>query len=297
MSVSASLKVGPFTSNVLVKRRYLLFYFFIVWSSIFIVQYELWLYFMLASQWEPIWFLTFLPMMIILMYFSLVIASIIFAKLLLVIINIIHEPQEGTFLRDKNDKDYRFWSIRNTIKKWPIWLAHKFPFPFMDNICFKLFGVKTKFSNSLFEGWVDTEFIKFGDDVVVGQSSIIQSSIIIGNLLIIRETIIEDNVRIGAHSVVMPGTYIGSNTILAASSTTHISQELEAGWIYLGVPAKKYKKNRFFEDDAENHIGKKEEDIEELRKKYELLYLKRRDTPKKVLHEREIQRLMRGKGK
>ena len=239
MSISASLKVGPFTSNVLVRKRYLLYYLFLFWSSLFIVQYELWFYFALASTWEAIWFLIFLPIIIVLMYFSLVLISIFLAKILLIIVNMIHPPKEGTFLRDISDKDYRFWSIRNTIKKWPTWLAHKFPFPFLDNICFKLFGVKTKFSNSLFEGWVDTEFIEFGNNVVVGQSSIIQSSIIIGNLLIIRKTVIGDNVRIGAHSIVMPGTKVGENTILAASSTTHISQELDAGWVYLGVPAKK----------------------------------------------------------
>ncbi|MEJ2250354.1 MAG: DapH/DapD/GlmU-related protein [Candidatus Lokiarchaeota archaeon] len=121
-------------------------------------------------------------------------------------------------MRETSNKDYCYWSIRNTIKKWPIWLSHKFPFPFLDNICLKVFGVKTKFSNSLFEGWIDTEFIDIGNNVVLGQGSIIQSSIVIGNLLIIRKTKIGDNVRIGAHSVVMPGTKIGNNSILAASS-------------------------------------------------------------------------------
>ncbi|MEJ2278250.1 MAG: DapH/DapD/GlmU-related protein [Candidatus Lokiarchaeota archaeon] len=146
-------------------------------------------------------------------------------------------------MRETSNKDYCYWSIRNTIKKWPIWLSHKFPFPFLDNICLKVFGVKTKFSNSLFEGWIDTEFIDIGNNVVLGQGSIIQSSIVIGNLLIIRKTKIGDNVRIGAHSVVMPGTKIGNNSILAASSTTTVAQELEENMIYLGIPAKKFKPN------------------------------------------------------
>jgi carbonic anhydrase/acetyltransferase-like protein (isoleucine patch superfamily) len=140
-----------------------------------------------------------------------------------------------------------------------------------------LFGVKTQFSNSLFEGWVDTEFIEFGKNVVVGQASVIQSAVIIGNLFIIRKTIIEDNVRIGAHSVVMPGTHMKKDSVLAASSLTTVGQELEEGWVYLGAPAKKYKRDVFFEDGLEEIIAEQEHDIEELRKKYKELYTRRKD--------------------
>ena len=210
------------------------------------------------------------------MYVTAVFTSLIFAKILLLIVNAIHRPKEGVFLREPSDRDYRYWSLRNTIKRWPTWLAHKFPFPFLDNIVFKTFGVKTKFSNSLFEGWVDCEFIEFGENVVVGQGSIIQSAAIVGNLLIIKKTIIGDNVRIGAHAVIMPGTHIGKNSVLAANSTTIVGQELEEGWIYVGIPAKQFKKNRFFEDGLEDVLGHIE-DVEDLRKKYEELYIKRHD--------------------
>ena len=107
--------------------------------------------------------------------------SLIFAKILLLIVNLVHKPREGVFIRHRSDKDYRYWSLRNTIKKWPIWISHKFPFPFMNNICFMMFGVRTKYSNSLFEGWVDTEFIDIGKNVVVGQGAVVQSAIIVGN--------------------------------------------------------------------------------------------------------------------
>ena len=193
------------------------------------------------------------------------------------IVNAIHKPREGTFLRDKSDKDFRYWSMRNTIKRWPVWLAHKFPFPFLDNLCFKAFGVKTKFNNSLFEGWVDCEFIDFGCNVVVGQGSTIQSSAIIGNLLIIKKTVIGNNVRIGTHSFVMPGTQMGNNSVLVAASATTIGQVLEEGWIYAGIPAVKFKKNKFFEDNLQEIIGGKIKDIDALQKKYEDIYTRRRD--------------------
>ena len=236
----------------------------------FTIQFEFWIYYKFLIN-DAILFIFLLPLLIIIMYISIVVISLIFAKILLWGVNLIHKPRVGTFLRDKSDKNYCYWCIRNTIKKWPTWLSHKFPFPFLDNLCFKMFGVKTTFSNSLFEGWVDTEFIEFGKNVVVGQGSHIQSAVIMGNLLIIRKTIIEDDVRIGTHSVVMPGTHIGKKVALSTWSLTTIGQELEERWIYHGCPAKKFKKNRFFEDGLEDKIQFKaetEERLEEVYKKY-----------------------------
>ena len=290
MSVPTSMRVGPFTPTVLVKKRYLVFYIFLMWISMISVLLEFWFYW----QWlwdpiRPIHFYIFLPLLCFLMYITAVFTSIIFAKILLVIVNVFHKPKEGVFLRDPSDKDYRYWSLRNTIKRWPVWLAHKFPFPFLDNICFKVFGVKTKFSNSLFEGWVDCEFIEFGNNVVVGQGSIVQSAVIVGNLLIIRKTIIDDNVRIGAHAIIMPGTHIGKNCVLAANSVTIVGQELEDGWIYVGVPCKKFKKNRFFEDGLEDVLGQVQ-DVDQLREKYEALYIKRYDQHLTHKEKKEIKR-------
>jgi carbonic anhydrase/acetyltransferase-like protein (isoleucine patch superfamily) len=271
------MRVGPFTPTILVKKSYLLFYFFLIWVSIMPLLLELWVYWRFLWRPRPVHFYTFLPLLCVLMYITITFSGIFFAKILLLIVNAIHKPIEGVFLRVPEDRDYRYWSLRNTIKRWPIWLAHRFPFPgIMDNICFKTFGVKTKISNSLFEGWVDTEFIEFGKDVVVGQGAIVQSAVIIGNLLIIRKTIIEDNVRIGSHAIVMPGTHIGYNCILAANSVTTVGQNLEKGYIYAGIPAKKFKRNYFFEDGLEDKIGHVE-DVEALREKYEQMYTRRYD--------------------
>ena len=277
MSVPANLRVGPHTSLVLVRKKYLILYILEIWISIFIIQFEFWWYWSSLYYTKFVHFVIFLPLLIFVMYISLVFASLLIAKFFLILANLLHKPCQGTFLRDPKDRDYRYWSIRNTIKKWPIWVAHKFPLPFLDNICFKLFGVKTKLTNSLFEGWCDTEFIEFGKNVVIGQASIVQSAVIIGNLLIIRKTIIEDNVRIGAHSVIMPGTHIHRNSMLAASSLTTIGQELEESWIYLGAPARKYKKDVFFEDNLEEVIAGQTHDIEKLGKQYEELYTRRKD--------------------
>jgi carbonic anhydrase/acetyltransferase-like protein (isoleucine patch superfamily) len=161
----------------------------------------------------------------------------------------------------------------------------------MNNLLFKMFGVKTRMSNSLFEGWVDTEFIEFGRDVVVGQGTIVMSSMIIGNLLIIKKTVIDDEVRIGSHAIVMPGTHIKKRSVLASNSVTTVDQKLDEGYIYVGVPAKILKKNYFFEDGLQDRLGQVE-DVEVLREKYEKMYLKRVDE-----HEKESFRERREKKK
>ena len=283
MSVPSSMRVGPFTTTVLAKKKYIIFYLFLIWVSVLSITLEFWIFWQeifswnLLFKWNLTHFYIFFPLVAIIMYITIVLVSLFFAKILLLLVNAFHKPSEGVFKRDISDKDYRYWSIRNTIKRWPIWLSHRFPFPFLDNICFKVFGVKTKFSNSLFEGWVDTEFISFGNNVVVGQGAIIQSSTIVGNLLLIKKTIIEENVRIGSHAIVMPGVHIGKNSVLAANSVALVGQELESEFIYVGIPAKKFKKNRFFEDGLIDKIGKHTEDEEALRKKYEDLYIRRHD--------------------
>ncbi|MFW9880085.1 MAG: hypothetical protein ACFFG0_43985 [Candidatus Thorarchaeota archaeon] len=99
--------------------------------------------------------------------------------------------------------------------------------------------MKTSFSNSLYEGWVDCEFVKFGKNVKIGQGSFVISNIIIQDRLILKNVSIQDNVIIGAHSIVLPGTTIESNTILDAISMTLVNQHLESNSTYRGAPAKK----------------------------------------------------------
>ena len=290
MSIPNSMRIGPLIPTVLIKKRYLIFYLIIVYFSFIPIFLELWVYWQFLWNYDrPIHFYTFLPLLIIPMYVTLVFSATFIAKIFHLIVNAIHKPRTGVFLRHPSDKDYRYWCIRNVIKKWPFWLSHRFPFPFLNNICFKVFGVKTKFSNSLFEGWVDTEFIEFGKNVVCGQGSIIQSSMIIGNLLIIKKTVIESDVRIGSHAIVMPGTHIKKRSVLASNSVTTVNQILDEGYIYVGVPAKILKRNYFFEDGLQDKLGQVE-DVEALRAKYEKMYLKRYDEKLKYKERKEIKK-------
>ncbi len=177
------------------------------------------------------------PLELLFCYLIIVFSSIFIAKIFLLVVNLIHKPKEGVFKRSKDDKDYIYWCLRGLIKKWPVWITHNFPMPYLDNLLFKVFGVKTNSGNYMFEGWIDCEFIEFGKNVIVGVGSVVMGAIIIDNYLIIQKTIIEDDSIIGAHSLVAPGTKFGKGTILNAVSSTHINQVLESGCVYKGTPA------------------------------------------------------------
>ncbi len=250
------MKGNPFTTNVLAKKRYLIHYFFLIWISFLPPILEFWFYWKIFNS-NTLLFLALIPLEFIFLYLILVFSSIIFAKTMLIFVNLFHKPREGVFKRSSNDTDYNYWSLRSTIKKWPIWISHTFPVPWHDNLLLKLFGIRTYLSNSIYDGWVSSKYVKLGKNVVIGQAAIVLSTMIIGNYLIIKEINIGDNVIIGSHSYISPGTVIGKNCILSVYTYTQVDQELEEGWVYSGMPAKKIKLNNFIEINKEPLLKKK----------------------------------------
>lgn len=184
------------------------------------------------------------------MIFILIITSALVAKFFLLLTRLFHKPQEGVFNREPTNKDYRYWSLRAVIKKWPCWLARQLSIAPLEVLILKIFGVKIDKRASLHEGWVDTEFIEIGKNCRLGQGSLIMSSIVTHDRLIIKKISIKDNVTIGAHSVIFPGTIIESNTILDSNSTTKVNQLLETNSIYRGSPATKVLNNAKMEDQT-----------------------------------------------
>jgi hypothetical protein len=208
----------------------------------------------------------FLPSMVVIMWFIFIMGCFIFSKLFLILINLIHKPEEGIFKAEKGNTDFEFWCLRNELKKIVFWLIRNWPLPWMDILAFKWFGLKMPLSTSLWDSWSDGEFIRFGRKVIVGQDSVVMSSMIVGKYLIIKEVFFDDYVVIGGAANVAPGTIIGKDSILGALSNTSYCQILEPGWIYTGVPAIKFKKNKYATKNREI-LMKRDVDEEE---KYEI---------------------------
>ena len=117
------------------------------------------------------------------------------------------------------------------------------PFPWIDFIAFKWFCVDIDSSSHLQDSWTDIEFIKFGRRVMVGQAAVVMTSMVVGNYLIIKKVTFNDYALVGGVTAIAPGTVFGADTVLGAASITMPNQVLEPGWVYAGIPARKFRPN------------------------------------------------------
>jgi len=179
----------------------------------------------------------------LLYYWSIFLFSLLlFAKLYLILINLLHKPKEGLFKISVKDRDYMVYAIRKAIKQFILQLYNYFPLPWIKILPLKLFHIKIPSNVGILDSYIDSDFIEFGEESILGEGAIILSSIIINKHLLIKKTIIKERVTIGAYSIVAPGSVVENGAILGMGSSTKINQHLETGWIYVGRPAKKLRR-------------------------------------------------------
>ncbi len=175
---------------------------------------------------------------------SYLLISLLFGKFILIILKLLHRPREGLFKVDIHDRDYYFFCLRVTVKKYIFWIWNNFCFPWVNNFAFKMCDMRADFKSTMFDGWSDVEFIDFGNNIMIGQAAQVFSSIIIRidniDYLLIKKVIIGDHVVLGANCIVTPGTIVCKGTTLGVWTVTHINQILDPHWIYIGNPARKY---------------------------------------------------------
>ncbi|MEJ2248246.1 MAG: hypothetical protein P8Y70_08820 [Candidatus Lokiarchaeota archaeon] len=171
---------------------------------------------------------------------SYILVSLLFGKLILIILKLLHKPREGIFKANFQDKDYYYFCLRTSVKKFIFWVWNNFAFPWVTNFAFKLCDMTADFKSTLFDGWSDVEFIEYGESIMLGQGALVMSTMIIGDSFLIKRVIVGDHVVIGGMAIVSPGTIIGKNCTLGVWAVTHINQVLEPDWIYIGNPAVKY---------------------------------------------------------
>lgn len=169
------------------------------------------------------------------------ILSLLIGKLFLIVLTLLHKPKEGLFKVDFKNKDYYFYCLRVSIKKFIFWIWNNFCFPWVNNFAFKICDMRADFKSTLFDGWSDVEFIHYGNNIMLGQGAVVSSCLIIDEYLIIKKVHIGDHVVLGGNCIIAPGTTIGKNCTVGVHTITNINQHLESNWIYVGRPAKKYK--------------------------------------------------------
>jgi acetyltransferase-like isoleucine patch superfamily enzyme len=262
--------------------KFLIIYIPIFWFSGLLIAMFTYIYTWLPLNDNPLWWIVqiaCLPGFFLAMYFLFILSCVFFSKLFLILINLIHKPKEGVFLAEIGDTDFDFWCLRTEVKKLVLWLMNNCPVPLVDTLGFRWFGMKLDFSSHLYDAWCDAEFVKFGRQVTIGQGATVMSSMVVGKYLIIRKIILDDYVVIGGQAVVAPGTIIGKDTVIGAMSVTRPNQILEEGWIYMGVPPRKIKANKYAESQRDIII-KKDVDNET---KYEVEHEVNIDEDKKDL--------------
>jgi len=190
----------------------------------------------------------YLPIAILTMIYLFILGVLVFSKLLLILVNLIHRPKEGIFLAETGNPDYDFWMLRTELKKLALWFLRNSPLPWVDAIALRLFGVKMDFSSHLNDAWCDVDFLSMGRNCLIGQGATVMSSMVIGKYLIIKRVILSDYVMIGGHTTIAPGTIMGHDSVVGAVSHTMYRQLIEPNTIYGAVPARFLKENKYAEE-------------------------------------------------
>ncbi|MFW9866865.1 MAG: hypothetical protein ACFFEN_12290 [Candidatus Thorarchaeota archaeon] len=196
---------------------------------------------------ESAWIITMLllPVWTFVSYFIFVFGVAFLTKAFLIMINMIHRPKEGVFIAAEGDQDFEFWRLRVELKKLVFWFMNNGPIPWIVMWGFRWMGIKVDFSSHMQDAWADGGFIVFGRNVTVGQGTVVMSSMVVGKYLIIKKVIFEDHSVIGGVSNIAPGTIAGKESVIGAATNTNPNQHIEPGWIYLGIPARKLKPNKY----------------------------------------------------
>ncbi len=243
----ASLKGdSPTPIDERIRNKYLWLYLIIIILSFIPCSiFEYWYFISFWNEYYYWLFFLLLPFNIFLLIYILQLSALIFSFLFLKIIKLFHQPKEGYFKRDINDKDYLYWNLRNIVKKWPLFIAASNPFPWLKNrFMLRLFGVRIGPHTICDNSWISSEFVSIGNNVIIGMGGTILSFGIEQDNFILKRIIIEDNVLIGSKCILLPGTIIKKNAKLSAHSYTNYDDVLEEDAIYMGHPVKLEKKDK-----------------------------------------------------
>ena len=233
------------TNNAVECNWGLLQNFILVWLSLFPTSLLFVLFYNLFSLWIPtIVIICFLPVSIVLYYGIFFLLLLFFSKLYLIIINLIHKPKEGIFKRSLNDKDFLFFLLRRNLKRFILKIYNYFPLPWAKLLALRILGIKISYNIGVLDSYIDSDFVEIGNNVILGEGSIIMSSMIIGNLFLIKKVILKDGCTIGAFSVISPGTVVEEGAILGMGSYTQVNQCLKQNSIHIGRPAKNWENNK-----------------------------------------------------
>jgi acetyltransferase-like isoleucine patch superfamily enzyme len=147
-----------------------------------------------------------------------------------------HPPVEGVF--ERGSKEWKYMHRRFWIAYFPIWLARATPLPWIDIVCYRLFGVNIGKNVVAYEGYIDpvSGLISIDDYSMTSLNICIFSHLIYSDKVLIKKVKIGKACVVGPQSMVAPGTTMEDGAVLGANSYTWINQKLEGDLIHVGTP-------------------------------------------------------------
>jgi len=229
------------TNNEVKENLIFWIYPILIWLSLFPTSLIFILFFRLFSLWiNPIIIICFLPISLVIYYVIFILFLLLFAKLILILFNLINKPKEGIFQRNLRDKNYKFFAMRRCLKGFVLKIFNYFPLPWAKILALKIFGIKISNITGVIDSYIDSDFVVIGKNTLLGEGSIIMSSMVLGDFLIVRKVLLGEGCTIGAFSVIAPGTIVEEGAILGMGSYTTLNQRLKKNSIHFGRPAKKW---------------------------------------------------------
>ncbi|TFF89060.1 MAG: hypothetical protein EU549_01915 [Promethearchaeota archaeon] len=236
-------------------KTYAFLHFFVALLPIYPIFYFLYLYnFVFAFNLQL--GLVFLPLFVIGELLFYIAGVVYLTKFVLVLSHWRSKPREGVNMeRDFNSRMVYHYHLRGFVKKFPLWLIVRSPFPFLIKWMFQTFGLYDIGKNvMIYDCWLGLEFIYLEDNCKIGLGSVLSSHLVDGlNRLTIKRIIMRENSQLDHYTLVSPGIKIGKHSRVGSKS---------------GIPKlQRVRKNTVYTTGSDNRVFKKDRKATKLLKK------------------------------
>ena len=139
------------------------------------------------------------------------------------------------------DPLFRWWKLFTVVYEFGRGALLPFTTVFARPVVAKLFGAQIGKDIALGGHLVDPQFIRIGDEAIIGQDSVVTAHTITSGQLILDPVVIGNRATVGVNVVIMSGVKIGEDSVIAAGAVLPPGTVVPVGELWGGIPARKLK--------------------------------------------------------